>query len=123
MAKQKAAGEAPTEKITQKEAVRRALAAGKDSPSEGVVYVREQFGIALKDNQAFSTLKSQINKAAGATGTGKRGRPPAPATVPAAARSTNAKAASSAELARAVKGLIATYGAGEVAAMVTVLSE
>jgi hypothetical protein len=73
MGKQKEA-EAAGEKITQKEAVKRALAAGKDSPSDGVAFVKEQFGITL-NNGGFSTLKTQLKKASGAT-PAKRGRKP-----------------------------------------------
>jgi hypothetical protein len=65
---------APAGKITQKEAVKQALAAGKDSPSDGVAYVKEQFGITLT-NGAFSTLKTQLKKAAGGKTGAKRGRP------------------------------------------------
>src|SRR5688572_15567038 len=65
---------APAGKITQKEAVKQALAAGKDSPSDGVIYVKEQFGITL-NNGAFSTLKTQLKKAAGGKTGAKRGRP------------------------------------------------
>jgi hypothetical protein len=56
---------APAGKITQKEAVKQALAAGKDSPSDGVIYVKEQFGITL-NNGAFSTLKTQLRRPPGA---------------------------------------------------------
>jgi hypothetical protein len=59
MAKQKAEG-----KITQKEAVKQAIAAGKDSPTDGVPYIKEKFGITL-NNGAFSTIKSQLKKASG----------------------------------------------------------
>ncbi|QEL14813.1 hypothetical protein [Limnoglobus roseus] len=52
----------PVEKITQREAVEKAIAAGKGSPVDGVAYVKEQFGITL-GNAAFSTLKSQLKKA------------------------------------------------------------
>jgi hypothetical protein len=54
----------PAEKITQRVAVERALAAGKADPTEGVAYVKEQFDITL-NNGGFSTIKSQIKKAAG----------------------------------------------------------
>ena len=41
-----------------------ALAAGKDSPSDGVAYIQEQFSMTLTKGN-FSTLKSQIKKASG----------------------------------------------------------
>jgi hypothetical protein len=66
---------APAEKITQRAAVQRALDAGKDRPADGVAYVKEQFGITLNKG-AFSTIKSQLNKAGGtAKASGRRGRP------------------------------------------------
>jgi hypothetical protein len=82
MAKQKG-------KITQREAVSQALAAGKDSPPDGVAYVKEQFGITL-NNGAFSTIKSQIKKAAGESKPrGKPGRPAGAKAAPAAKSSVN----------------------------------
>ncbi|MDY3551377.1 hypothetical protein R5W24_000453 [Gemmata sp. JC717] len=69
----------PAEKpITQRVAVERALAAGKELPADGVPYVLKEFGIALS-NQAYSTIKSKINTASKKT--------PSKA-APAAARST-----------------------------------
>jgi hypothetical protein len=64
---------APAGKMTQREAVEKALAAGNDLPAEGVPYVLKEFGITLS-NQAFSTIKSKINTAGGAKAK-KRGRP------------------------------------------------
>ena len=114
MAKKKdseAAAEAGGGKLTQREAVRRALAAGKDSPAEGVVFLKEEFGITL-NNQAFSTLKSQLKKAEGGTaGRGRRG---------AAHGRTDPHAV---ELARAVKLLVTRYGAQAVADMATIFAE
>jgi hypothetical protein len=39
----------PAEKVTQRVAVQRALAADKDSPADGVAYVKEQFDITLNN--------------------------------------------------------------------------
>src|SRR3954452_22629614 len=47
--------------ITKAEAVRRALAAGKESPEEGVDYIKRQFGIDMA-KQHFSASKSQIKR-------------------------------------------------------------
>jgi hypothetical protein len=109
------------EKITQKQAVVRALAAGKDQPNDGVAFIKSQFGMGLS-NQAFSTLKSQIKKAAG---TGKRrGRPRASANGSAAPVAARARpTADPVELARAVKSLVARYGSDVVADMAKVFAE
>lgn len=45
-----------TKKMTQREAVKQALAAGKELPPDGVKFVKDTFNI-----QSFSTLKQQIN--------------------------------------------------------------
>ena len=70
MAKPKAEG-----KITQREAVTQALAAGKELPPDGVKFIKDTFGMEMT-NGNFSTLKSQIKKAAGESKPrGKPGRP------------------------------------------------
>ena len=107
-------------KITQKEAVKQAIAAGKDSPPDGVAFVKEQFGITL-NNGAFSTLKSQLKNASGATPS-RRGRKPGRVASKPAGHVGNGKA-TPADLARAVKGLIATYGAVAVSDMVAVFTD
>jgi hypothetical protein len=135
MAKQKTESAAPvtetpkTEKITQSEAVMRAVAAGKDQPSDGVQYVKDHFNLEMT-NQTFSTVKSKLNKAAGTTS--KRGRPagPAKASQPASAtapahmngKPTTAKTGNPAELASAVKQLVAQYGVENVKAMADVFA-
>jgi hypothetical protein len=119
---------APAEKVTQRVAVERALAAGKDSPADGVAFVKEHFDITL-NNGSFSTIKSQLKKAGGTVkSAGKRGRPagstnstvaPKPVgSFPAAGKVTNA-----AELAQAVKELVATHGAETVKAMADVFAK
>lgn len=106
--------EAPAEKpMTQRVAVEKALAAGKELPVEGVPYVLKEFGITLS-NQAFSTIKSKITTA------GKKTKPKAdkaaPVAVPAAARSTApAKdAAGVSGQVEAIKHLCDQLGADEV---------
>jgi hypothetical protein len=47
--------------ITQAEAVRQAVEAGKTMPQDGVAYIKEKFGIAMKP-QVFSTNKSILKK-------------------------------------------------------------
>jgi hypothetical protein len=108
------------EKITQRQAVERALAAGKDLPSEGVSFVKDTFGMTLS-NQAFSTLKSQIKSGARkpARTQSKSVASPAVATP-----STNGKHRGDAvELARAVKQLVQQHGAEAVAEMAKVFAD
>jgi len=115
------AAEAPAEKMTQREAVEKALAAGKESPADGVAYVKEEFDITLS-NGAFSTIKSKIKNTADAPAK-KRGRPAASANEPAApkpAGKTPAAATNPAELAQAVKALVKQHGAEAIKQMVDV---
>lgn len=49
--------ETATETINKSEAVRRAIAAGKTMPNEGVAYIKETFGIEMVPNH-FSAIKS-----------------------------------------------------------------
>jgi hypothetical protein len=111
----------PTEKITQREAVRLALAAGKEQPAEGVKFVKENFGRTLS-NQAFSTLKSQLK-----SGGRKPAKPqPKPTAVsPATATpSANGKYRGDAvDLARAVKLLVQQHGAEAVSEMAKVFAD
>ena len=66
---------APVKKPTQKQAVIAALAAGKESPPDGVKFVKDTFNIDLTKGN-FSTIKSQVKKAGGtATPTRKPGAP------------------------------------------------
>ena len=119
MAKQK-------DKLTQKEAVKQALAAGKESPADGVAYVKEQFGITL-NNGAFSTLKSQLKKGSGKGSTRGRkpGRPAASANGASrtGGSSSSGKAANPADLARTVKALVNQYGAEAVRDMASVFAD
>src|SRR4051794_40066692 len=108
----------PAQKITQKEVVKRAIAAGKDSPSEGVQFVMEHFGIT-GSNQSFSTIKSQIKKAGG------NGNPSAPLHRPAApVKAANPVHSSTpADLARAVKALVQQHGVEAVKSMPEVFED
>jgi hypothetical protein len=117
--------EGAAEKITQKEAVKRAIAAGKDSPGDGVAYVKDQFGITL-NNGAFSTIKSQLKKASGATTRGRKpGRPAASANGVArtGGMTSSGKTPNPADLARGVKLLVSQYGAEAVKSMAEVFAE
>ena len=123
------------DKLTQSEAVKRAIAAGKDQPSDGVQYIKDNFKMELS-NHVFSTVKSKLNK--GGVTTGKRGRPSGPAKTPAPApvskpasvstpahtngKPITAKTGDPAELAHAVKLLVAQYGVDSVKAMADVFA-
>jgi hypothetical protein len=63
--------------VTSKtDAVRRALAAGKEGPQEGTAWIRQALGVEMTP-QHFSAVKSQIKKReGGATGEGRPGRKP-----------------------------------------------
>jgi hypothetical protein len=65
--------------VSKAEGVRQALAAGKESPEDGVAYLLDNFGIVM-DRQTFSSNKAQEKarqaKKAGAAPTGKPGRKP-----------------------------------------------
>jgi hypothetical protein len=114
---------APAEKITQRVAVQRALAAGVDSPADGVAYVKKEFGITL-NNQGFSTIKSQLKKAAGESKpAAKRGRPAASANGAVVHKPVANAVSSPAELARAVKELVAAHGVETVKDMVDVFAK
>jgi hypothetical protein len=58
--------------ITKTEAVRKAIAAGVDKPTDGVIYVKEKFGVEVTPSQ-FSTYKS-LAKLKGAGSHGKTAR-------------------------------------------------
>jgi hypothetical protein len=123
MAKQKdAPAETVAEKPTQKEAVKQALAAGKDQPADGVAFVKEQFGITI-NNGAFSTLKSQIKKASGAKPSGGGRKPGSAASKPTGPGVVGNGKANPADLARSVKALVSQYGAEAVRDMASVFAE
>ena len=112
------------DKMTQREAVEKALEAGKDMPAEGVPYVKTEFGITL-NNAAFSTIKTKIKKSSeapakkpgspAASANGAVAHKPAPTAV---AATTNP-----ADLARQIKALVGQYGAEAVADMAKVFAD
>ena len=118
----KAADEASgtAEKITQKEAVRRAIEAKKDQPKEGVAWIKETFSMDLSPG-AFSTLKTLLKSANKPSGK-KRGRPAR--TIPTARPTTigNGKA-NPVDLARGVKALVDQFGADAVRDMTGVFAD
>jgi len=130
MAKSKSAeapadASAPAKKTTQREAVIAALAAGKELPPDGVKFVKDTFGMEMT-NGNFSTLKSQIKKAASSsTPARKPGRPAASANGSAkpAPVASSKNASSPAELALAVKRLVSQYGVEAVRDMTGVFAD
>jgi hypothetical protein len=99
--------------ITKAEAVRRALAEGKDSPPVGVAYIKEQFGIDIAP-QHFSAQKSQLKNKAVVKVKGKRG--PKPAVVSRPEGETGLL-----EALEAIKPLVASMGAEKVKRLVDLL--
>ena len=83
-----------------------------------MTFVKDTFGMELS-NQAFSTLKSQIKSAGGTPSK------PGPKSAPKAAQpSGNGKPTSNAaELALAVKQLVAQHGATAIKDMVNVFAD
>jgi hypothetical protein len=112
-------GSEPEPPITKTEAIRRAMAAGKDVPSSGVPWIRDTFGIKVSD-QMFSTVKSQINGG----GKGKKKAKPTP-TVPTPTPATKPKtvAVASVELAKQIKFLVRMYGADAVLDMAALFAD
>lgn len=102
MAKRKTGG------MSKMDAVRQALAEGKDKPQEGVAYIKEKFSIEIAP-QMFSSYKGLLKKKGG-TGNGRR-------------RSSAAGRSNPAELARQVKSLVAVYGAAAVSDMLAVFAD
>ena len=107
-------------KPTQKEAVKQALAAGKELPADGVAYIKGTFGMELSKG-AFSTLKTQLKKVSGAPAK-PRGLP-APSTNGSASHGIAKATAKAADLVRALRPLIATFGAEAVKDMADALAE
>jgi hypothetical protein len=103
--------EAPTEKITKTEAVKRALADGVEKPSEGVEYIKTKFGIEMT-NAAFSVNKNNLKKKeAGGGGQTKKTK---------AAPTQNGD--DGLDLARSVRELVNQYGADKVKAMADIIA-
>lgn len=109
-------------KLTQKEAVKKALAAGHALPTDGVAYIQKKFGLTMT-NGAFSTLKSQITTAAGQSG---KIAPAPKAASPKSASPTpsNGKEHDNpAELARKIKELVKQHGVEAVREMAKVFAD
>lgn len=51
-------------KVTKGEMVRQAIEGGASMPTEGVAWIKEKFGVAMKPNN-FSNFKSTLSKASG----------------------------------------------------------
>ncbi|QEL19301.1 hypothetical protein [Limnoglobus roseus] len=90
--------------ITKAEAVRKALAAGKESPSDGVAYLKSEFGIEIS-TAMFSTYKTAEKKKA----EGKKSRT-AKTVEPEAKPTGKAAKGDTVEFVRQVKDLVDQYG-------------
>jgi len=110
--------------ISKSEAVRRALAAGKELPDEGVAYIRQQFGIEIAKPH-FSATKSQIKKREGGPAKGNPGRKPTTAAegylAPPPKQRPSDDAPDLIESLEALKPLVAEYGAEKVKRLVDLL--
>ena len=116
----------PPRGIKKVDAVRNALAAGKDSPDEGTAYIRQHYGIDMANTQ-FSTVKSQLKKK-------ESGQPALKAAAPRKRKpvvegyvAPPPKARSEGEpdvllALESVKELVETYGADQVRRIVDLLS-
>jgi hypothetical protein len=74
MARKRTTEGSQTDPKTKVEAVRRALAEGVDSPTEGVAFIKEHFGLEVSPGM-FSAYKSQMRSKKGKPGR-KPGRKP-----------------------------------------------
>lgn len=102
--------------ITKREAVRRALAAGRDKPKEGVAFIRKEFGIDIQPH-AFSLNKVAIRKQLARKQQSER-REGQRLTVGSSDDEDDAAA-----LARAVKQLAERYGPEAVRRMLDVFAD
>lgn len=117
----------PVEKLTQKQAVTKALAAGRVLPKDGIEFILKEFGMTMT-NGAFSTLKSQITTAAGQSGkipsAPKATSPKSPAIKsPPPASSNGTSHENPAELARQIKELVKRHGVEAVRDMANVFAD
>lgn len=64
----------PPESVSKVEAVRRAVAAGVETPAQGADYVMKHFGIEM-DNKTFSLNRSQAKSRAAKLGGATKGKP------------------------------------------------
>jgi hypothetical protein len=115
--------------LTKADVMRDALKAGITKPTEAVEYIKDKFGVVLTLKQ-FSNFKSAEKANAGKRKSGRRaGRPAASESAiiavvaPAAPAAKNGKAGNALELARQIKDLVQTYGAGTVKGMVDVFEK
>jgi hypothetical protein len=106
MARKKADG-----KMTKADAVRAAIADGKDMPAEGSSHIKEKYGLDVTPQQ-FSTYKSIANKKAGKA-PGRRGRKPGAVAASAAKSTTNGPVGLSTQV-EAIKTLVDTLGVEQV---------
>ncbi|VTR92133.1 unnamed protein product [Gemmata massiliana] len=119
---------APTAKpMTKTDAVRATLAAGIDTPAEGVAHIKKKFGIEMTP-AAFSTAKFKAKSTGGgvatkakatASGSGNHGR----AATAASVNGHKSVGGSPAEFAAAVKALVAAHGVDAVKSMVDVFKQ
>ncbi|QEL16924.1 hypothetical protein [Limnoglobus roseus] len=107
----------PAETISKADTVRKAMAAGKDNPTEGSIYIQAEFGLDVPP-QVFSTYKTIEKKKA----EGKPGRAAKP-TEPTAAPNAKPVKGDAVELVRQVKELVETYGADAVRDMTRVFAD
>lgn len=123
-------------KMSKVDAIRAALAAGKESPDEGTTYIRDRFGLEISKTH-WSATKSQLKKkegAGGGTPKGKRaakgGQTPAatPGTKPEPKRSarTETPTAPSPDMIgdlEAVKALVKKLGGEQVKRIVDLFED
>lgn len=118
----------PRGKVTKAAAIRAAIAAGKDSPDEGIAFIRDRFGLDVS-KQHWSASRSQFKRKEGLGGpkaaraprkakqaTASEGVPtPAPRarTAPAAQQAPASESGMISDLA-AVKALVKRLGAQQV---------
>lgn len=115
--------------VSKAEAVRQALAAGMESPGDGVGFIKSNYGIDM-EKQAFSSYKAQAKardaKHSDAEPKGKPGRKPKAASVegylapPPKPRAVGEEGDLIASL-ETLKPLIASYGADKVKRLVDLL--
>ncbi|WP_422923488.1 hypothetical protein [Singulisphaera sp. PoT] len=119
--------ESPKASISKAEAVRRAVAAGKGAPGDGVAFIKDEYGIEM-DNKTFSLNKAQQkSREAKREATGKGA--PAPQVVPGTPiegiltppKLTPGADGTLIDVLEQMKPLIAQYGADQVKRIVDLL--
>src|SRR5262245_33452154 len=99
----------PALAVSKAEAVRRAMAAGMQTPAEGVAFVKDHFGIEM-DNKTFSLNRSQQRARAGKAASGKPGRKPWTAVQATTAFASRANGGDIFSDIESVKALIGKHG-------------